>query len=479
MYSSDLLAQCNYFTSDSLLPLKKIRTEADKKRYEKRGYTPGYTFSEWQQTFPKIDPNHIFYLNVINVKTVYFDAEHFIYVYLPMFGKEFWASQNEIQSEAEFQDYVVKAIQIQTARAQENPPDYAGLFTMYPPGLRMEAMSTLLEKEGETPLFYNIFITLYTTSKFSTKTIPVRLIQALKRSKSDAQKENTAKTLAKHFGDAEMIQVYRGIADRSAAPDEAISWTPNINEAYHFANMLGKKPRIVYGQVRREDIIEYLDLEQEKGTEEEFLVMPGTVRISKIEPLYGITDKVVQDDVDKILNIYTIYKQLIISLYDKFGRKSSDHDRIHSMRVLLYALVLASHLGVSKTGMMQLAEAATFHDIGRVDDTGNTTHGMRSVEFYLQARGKAADHVVEFLIINHCRSDATAKEHLVNQLSRGETKRVWTLFTILKDADALDRIRFGYHVFPGSDGLDVMQLRNEWSKRIVPLAQQAEQLLEG
>lgn len=36
MYSSDLLAQCNYFTSDSLLPLKKIRTEADKKRYEKR-----------------------------------------------------------------------------------------------------------------------------------------------------------------------------------------------------------------------------------------------------------------------------------------------------------------------------------------------------------------------------------------------------------------------------------------------------------
>lgn len=205
MYSSDLLAQCNYFTSDSLLPLKKIRTEADKKRYEKRGYTPGYTFSEWQQTFPKIDPNHIFYLNVINVKTVYFDAEHFIYVYLPMFGKEFWASQNEIQSEAKFQDYVVKAIQIQTARAQENPPDYAGLFTMYPPGLRMEAMSTLLEKEGETPLFYDIFITLYTTSKFSTKTIPVRLIQALKRSKSDAQKENTAKTLAKHFGDAEMI----------------------------------------------------------------------------------------------------------------------------------------------------------------------------------------------------------------------------------------------------------------------------------
>lgn len=478
MFSSDLLAQCNYFTSESLLPLTKVKTEADKKRYEKRGYMPGYTFSEWQKAFPKIDPNFIFYLNVFNVKTVYLDAEHFIYVYLPMTGKEFWGSGQKIRNEEEFQEYALKAIRIQTARANEKPVNYKSLFTMYPPGLRMEAVSTLLRKEGETPLFYRTFVSLYTTSKFSTKTMPKTLIQAVRRAKSSEQKEVTEKALEKNFGEAKIIPVFRGMADRSAAPEEAISWTPNINEAYHFANMLGKKPRIAYGQVRREDIIEYLEPGSEIGTEEEILVIPGTVKIDKVEPLYGVEDENVQKDIDKVLNIYTAYKQLIINLYEQVGRKNVDHDRIHSMRVLLYALVLGEHLGVSKNGMHQLAEAAAFHDIGRIDDTGNSTHGMRSTEIYAKSMGKSADPVVEFMIRNHCRSDSTAKEHLLNQFDRGATKRIWNLFTILKDADALDRVRFGYCVYPNSDGLDVTQLRNEWSKRIVPLAQQAEQLLE-
>ncbi len=44
--------------------------------------------------------------------------------------------------------------------------------------------------------------------------------------------------------------------------------------------------------------------------------------------------------------------------------------------------------------------------------------------------------------------------------------RVWQLYCIVKDADALDRVRFGM----GGDGLDVKYLREELSKRLIPMA---------
>ena len=43
-------------------------------------------------------------------------------------------------------------------------------------------------------------------------------------------------------------------------------------------------------------------------------------------------------------------------------------------------------------------------------------------------------------------------------------KRTWLLYQILKDADALDRVRFGIY------DLDVNQLRLPISHKLVPLA---------
>lgn len=56
MFSSDLLAQCNYFASDSLLSLKKIKTEADKNAMKNGDMLPAIRFPNGNRRFPKSIP---------------------------------------------------------------------------------------------------------------------------------------------------------------------------------------------------------------------------------------------------------------------------------------------------------------------------------------------------------------------------------------------------------------------------------------
>ena len=71
---------------------------------------------------------------------------------------------------------------------------------------------------------------------------------------------------------------------------------------------------------------------------------------------------------------------------------------------------------------------------------------------------------ISFLIKYHCLSDQSAAEYLETTDSSRAKKRTWLLYQILKDADALDRVRFGIY------GLDVNQLRLPISHKLVPLA---------
>ena len=71
----------------------------------------------------------------------------------------------------------------------------------------------------------------------------------------------------------------------------------------------------------------------------------------------------------------------------------------------------------------------------------------------------------------HCLSDVAADKHLdelvsANVIDAARKDRVKILFQIMKDADALDRVRFGM----GNDGLDVKFLRLAVSPRLIPVA---------
>lgn len=82
-------------------------------------------------------------------------------------------------------------------------------------------------------------------------------------------------------------------------------------------------------------------------------------------------------------------------------------------------------------------------------------HAVRKRQFY--------DPAVSFLIEYHCLDDGLSEDYLTHSTIKGKS-RAWLLYQILKDADALDRVRFG--IFD----LDVNFLRLPISHKLVPLA---------
>ena len=71
-----------------------------------------------------------------------------------------------------------------------------------------------------------------------------------------------------------------------------------------------------------------------------------------------------------------------------------------------------------------------------------------------------------FLIKYHCIDDDVAYTAL-GKSDIPNKDRVWLLYTILKDADALDRVRFGMRE------IDPKYFRNKMAVQLLPAAQNA------
>ncbi len=149
-------------------------------------------------------------------------------------------------------------------------------------------------------------------------------------------------------------------------------------------------------------------------------------------------------------------REMIAALYGEKQSENSDHDKLHSARVLLlaYMIIQAGKLKLTKAELEQLRMAIDYHDIGRTNDAEDDSRGAASRRIYEM---RFSDPTVGFLIQYHCLDDRTAESHLTNS-------RVKLLYQILKDADALDRVRFGIAE------LDVNFLRLPISHKLVPLA---------
>lgn len=110
-----------------------------------------------------------------------------------------------------------------------------------------------------------------------------------------------------------------------------------------------------------------------------------------------------------------------------------------------------------------LMDAVIYHDIGRTNDDVDDSHGKASRDIYAADR-KHENPGTGFLIEYHCLDDAVARRDL-EALSLPNVDRIWLLYTILKDADALDRVRFGLRY------LNPKYLRNDTAHKILPVAQ--------
>jgi HD superfamily phosphodiesterase len=154
---------------------------------------------------------------------------------------------------------------------------------------------------------------------------------------------------------------------------------------------------------------------------------------------------------------------------DWFLRRSGLHGVAHTRRVCIHARRLTEELGWPPEDAVLVLRAALYHDIGRLGDGVEPGHGAGSVaradELGLLAALPQADAaVVRFAIRRHSLRDAGAppdaeKLAAASDPARrlAEPERALRVLWLLKDADALDRIRLG----PGEHA-DPRQLR--WAR---------------
>ncbi len=161
-----------------------------------------------------------------------------------------------------------------------------------------------------------------------------------------------------------------------------------------------------------------------------------------------------------------------------FRRWSSLHGVRHTQRVHIHAQRLTEELEWSSADRELVLHAALWHDIGRLGDGVEPGHGADSVERADELRLTAAlpaedAAVVRFAILRHSLPDDGGLEHAeglaaVDDPARrlADPQRALRVLWMLKDADALDRVRLGF-----GELADSRQLRNPRSLRLLSFAE--------
>ena len=305
--------------------------------------------------------------------------------------------------------------------------------------------------------------------------------EKMMRCKSRQQKASTRKKL-KGFPD--VIPVYRGEGSESTPYTKAFSWTTEINTAYFFASRLGgERSRVVNGFVKKEDVLEYLA----DRNESEIIVFPDKVQDITVCDCYTLDE--FASNIKKPMDGYRNTGISRVTAADLFSEvhsaycdlpDSCDHDNTHALRVALMAMflyrvrVLSRYTGKDtplgrRKNVAEICKsllfAAAWHDTGRTSDFESPDHGARSAELFENSYG--LDDVARFLMTYHCRSDEEAKAYLDEHADPALRNDIWEAYMVLKDADALDRWRFGTL---SSDFINVSMLHLEESKRLMPVA---------
>ncbi len=129
------------------------------------------------------------------------------------------------------------------------------------------------------------------------------------------------------------------------------------------------------------------------------------------------------------------------------GRDASRtiHGVAHATRVHIHALELAETLDMAPWERSALHYAAMWHDIGRTHDGVDYYHGAKSAGKVV-GLGLHTDldpvilEAVLFAVTHHCGDETHAESAALRSHDPEATLRI---FRVLKDADALDRVRLG------------------------------------
>ena len=151
-----------------------------------------------------------------------------------------------------------------------------------------------------------------------------------------------------------------------------------------------------------------------------------------------------------------------------FARRSWLHGVRHTQRVHIHAQRLVHAAQGSEGDARVVLAAALWHDIGRVNDSWDPRHGALSV-----ARAKRCGlhrtlcpteaTLALFAVRYHCRSDARG---LRRAAAQDDPERARRILRLLKDADALDRVRLGGGLYE----IDSTSLRHPCTRDMMDFA---------
>lgn len=450
---SDILLKNGTARLEDFYPLTKVKTASDKEKLLSQGYNPGYTVSEWPYALPA---DKIYYSKHLIPSTYYYDPDNEaipIALCLNIYGTE---RIPIIPDSDQFCKYI-----LDFAASLQNPDKdkiFSYLFNQ-DDGIRSQLLAEYIRRSSPSPELFDLFQMLYTVTDYNAGEYGTNLLQKLAFCRSDAQIQKIHNALADY---PEELIVYRGEAEGSTNYWQAISWSLDINTAFFFACRHGDQnhARIIRARIHKQDVIA-VNLD---SREKEIIAAPGVPFGLTFERLIGPDSLLVMPF--RHLDEYRKGVEQIQRLYKLHQRGGTGHGKLHTARVLFLALAIiqAGKIKLNPRGLTQLSTAIIFHDIGRKHDDVDNGHGKAGREIYKKTARNSADPAVCFFIEYHCLDDKLAEEYLKSADTIRAKKRTWLLYQILKDADALDRVRFGIY------DLDVNQLRLPISHKLVPLA---------
>lgn len=443
---------------ENMVCINDIMSKKQLNKLASDDYFVNFTRDDWKAKYPSIDPKYIWCQKSIlfPVPLVYYDEEHHIFFSTNIIDTEIDKFlRNGKTSEQFLLDMISWAMtQYQTKNWQALlMPAFSEQSGM----VIMSLLKSILEHEEPSRAIYETFMSFYTMVDCGSNVLTAETIAKLEACKTEAQKRETRRKLDEK-GLGETITVYRGMGSESTPADKAFSWTTNQTTAYFFACWKDvQHAGVVKGTVSKEDVIEALFDDRD---EDELIIRPGKVIINEqidcVSPqeFKNVVNEESLPRSEELASDLTAEPILdgIEAIYEDAGRRG-DHDEKHSMRVALMCSYLFRVLDKKEaftgdaderdTFCRELLTAAMWHDVGRTHDFIDETHGKRSADLYFEDSSDD-DGFIEFLMTYHCLPDEQAKAEMKKTVAEEDQHNLWLCYQILKDADAIDRWRFGH-----------------------------------
>lgn len=436
MDKHELIYQIGTLKLKDLVPITSVRTDEDIYFYKNKGYSVVKIneFMTHESLLPHLA--HLYYQNEFGFgEILYYNPKELelfsIGLYCDTEIKEFNSDSGKLIDEFKLKNKkLIESGEI-------------GLFVVrLPESYRMEFICKNLQYIPDN-LQYEAFLSAYTSTDYGAIYINENVLKKIVKQKTKEKKENTLKTII-NFPDT--IHIYRGIGDKSQKNGFSYTLDPNVARFFAFRHSIhADEVCIIEGDVQKEQIIEYIDNRGEK----EVIVLPDTVLNKQIAYYYGLEDMLCT--YSKVISIYQKQKVYLEKYLKTNPIIGGEHDQNHLLRVLILCIFLAEHYNIKKTYRKYLYNAAMFHDIGRINQDEDVEHGLLIYQALCKYDKKYESSLLKRLMEYHCKDDDLTIFTDDEQI----------LYKILKDADALDRQRFGLRE------LDESYLRLDFSKELL------------